>query len=56
MVTLLISKLNYKFTKTLSTTASASLFNAALYTFPSASTGDVLCWGSQYSYGFVIIK
>lgn len=54
MTTLLVNKIHYKFTGTL-TGVTASLFAPASYAFTSSSTGDVLCWGAQYSTGFVIL-
>lgn len=54
MTTLLVNKIHYKFTGTL-TGVTGSLFVPASYTFTSSTTGDVLCWGSQYSTGFVIL-
>lgn len=54
MTTLLVNKIHYKFTGTL-TGVTGTLFVPASYAFTSSTTGDVLCWGSQYSTGFVIL-
>lgn len=55
MTTLLVNKIHYKFTGSL-TGVTGSLFTPASYAFTSSTTGDVLCWGSQFSTGFVMIK
>lgn len=55
MTTLLVNKIHYKFTGTL-TGVAGSLLVPASYAFTSSTTGDVLCWGSQYYTGFVTIQ
>ena len=50
--TLLISKVYYSFTKTLTETSSL-LFNPSTFIAEASKTGEVLCWGSQEGYGFV---
>jgi hypothetical protein len=52
MTTLLIAKIHYQFSRTLGI-SSTSLFDPTTITPNSQTTGDVLCWGSQYSTGFV---
>lgn len=50
--TLLISKIYYSFTQTLTETTT-QIFNPATFVTETSKTGEVLCWGSQEGYGFV---
>jgi hypothetical protein len=55
MTTLLISKNHYLFGTILTPSSASNLFVTTAYSFDSTSTGDVLCWGSQITTGFVRI-
>jgi hypothetical protein len=55
MTTLLIAKVHYQFTRDLGVSTGAQLFSPGSFAGLSATSGDVLCWGSQSGYGFVLI-
>lgn len=55
MTTLLIAKVHYKFTRDLGASSGTQLFVPGTFKGLPASSGDILCWGSQSGYGFVLL-